>query len=47
MYKNSQGTRKKQAVYINYLADYKITTIIPNPYAAAIQSVLDKINNQE
>lgn len=47
VHKNSQGTRKKQAVYINYLADYKITTIIPNPYAAAIQSILDKINNQE
>ena len=47
VYKNSQGKRKKQAVYINYLADYKITTIVPNPYAAAIQSILDKINNQE
>ena len=47
VYKNSQGKRKKQAVYINYLADYKITTIVPNPYAAAIQSILDKIYNQE
>lgn len=47
VYKNSRGTRKKQAVYINYLADYKVTTIVPNPYAAAIQSVIDKINNQE
>mgnify|MGYP003113191754 FL=1 len=47
VYKNSRGTRKKQAVYINYLADYKVTTIVPNPYAAVIQSILDKINNQE
>lgn len=47
VYKNTRGIIKKQAVYINYLADYKISTIVPNPYAAGIQSVLDKINNQE
>lgn len=47
VYKNSRGVIKKQAVYINYLADYKITTIVPNSYASVLQSIIDKIFNQE